>query len=319
MRLMFRLAFVSVVLTSVLAMSYFTPPPPAEPYILAVRVETKDSAQVVVLNEKNEILAKLPTGSTSPSFSPYGELYYASPTMFGNEEKFQIYRLDLDSKEAVRISDGTSNDESPVSSPNGTEVAFISHPVPIRTVKEAAWMIYLMTEAGKNRHLLIPGGPIAQYEPCWSPDGKKLIFVRRSTFQQIKQEKFMRSTLEVYDFAKKTVKDILPRDYLVAYPRWSPKGDLIAFAFLEKGRGRSIWVVRPDGTGAQRLTEGYDDTQPSWTPDGKHLLFSRAQGKKRVICEMDLATLRVRTFLDRIPEFEEKNEELILEFPRLFR
>lgn len=319
MRSVFHLALLSIILILVLALSSAPPPPPAEPYVLAVRVETKDSAQLVILNEKSEIVAKLPSGSTSPSFSPYGELYYASPTLFGNTEKFQIFRLDLDTKEAIRLSDGTSNDESPVCSPNAQVIAFVSHPVPVRTVKEADWMINLMDEDGKNRRLLNPGGPISQCEPCWSPDGTKLLFVYRSTFQQAEQEKFMRSTLEVYDFADKTVKDILPRDYLVAYPRWSPKGDLIAFTFLEKDKGRSIWVVRPDGTGALRLTDGHDDNQPSWTPDGKSLLFSRAQGKKRVICEMDLATQKVKTILDKIPGFGEQNEEIILEFPRISR
>jgi Tol biopolymer transport system component len=41
-------------------------------------------------------------------------------------------------------------------------------------------------------------------------------------------------------------------------------------------RGRDIWVVRPDGTGARRLTNlpaGAFDSQISWSPDGTRLAY----------------------------------------------
>jgi TolB protein len=61
-------------------------------------------------------------------------------------------------------------------------------------------------------------------------------------------------------------------------PQLSPDGSLIAFASgkgMSRG-GSAIWLIRPDGTGATRLTEDPSayDVSPAWSPDGKRLLFS---------------------------------------------
>ncbi len=62
-------------------------------------------------------------------------------------------------------------------------------------------------------------------------------------------------------------------------PAWSPDGRRIAFA---RGRLRyrvprvaSIWTMRPDGTGARRVTRGRLDTDPSWAPNNKRIAFER--------------------------------------------
>jgi TolB protein len=54
---------------------------------------------------------------------------------------------------------------------------------------------------------------------------------------------------------------------------WSPDGRRIAFVDPVVGR-RGIYVSNPDGTDAQRLTEGVNDGWPSWSPDGTTIAFS---------------------------------------------
>ncbi len=54
---------------------------------------------------------------------------------------------------------------------------------------------------------------------------------------------------------------------------WSPDGTRIAFVDPVVGR-RGIYVSDPDGTDAQRLTEGVNDGWPSWSPDGTRIAFS---------------------------------------------
>jgi TolB protein len=58
-------------------------------------------------------------------------------------------------------------------------------------------------------------------------------------------------------------------------PSWSPEGKLIAFASRRDGPSH-IFVVRPEGTGTRRVTNGTrDDDHPSWSPDGARLAFAR--------------------------------------------
>ena len=55
-------------------------------------------------------------------------------------------------------------------------------------------------------------------------------------------------------------------------PVWSPRGDLIAFTKMRKGRFY-IGVMRIDGTGERLLTENYYQEAPSWSPNGRVLVF----------------------------------------------
>ncbi|HEY4485770.1 MAG TPA: Tol-Pal system beta propeller repeat protein TolB, partial [Nitrospiria bacterium] len=54
----------------------------------------------------------------------------------------------------------------------------------------------------------------------------------------------------------------------------SPKGTAIAYTCRVDGRLR-ICAISPDGAKLAQLTDGPgEDESPSWSPDGKHLIFS---------------------------------------------
>jgi TolB protein len=58
-------------------------------------------------------------------------------------------------------------------------------------------------------------------------------------------------------------------------PRWSPDGKQIAFVSGRDGKGH-IFVMRADGTGTRRVTDSAEeDSHPTWSADGKFLVFSR--------------------------------------------
>ena len=61
-----------------------------------------------------------------------------------------------------------------------------------------------------------------------------------------------------------------------ATPVWSPRGDLIAFTKQSRGRF-FIGVMRPDGSGERLLTESFLDEAPTWSPNGRVLMFFRQQ------------------------------------------
>lgn len=43
-------------------------------------------------------------------------------------------------------------------------------------------------------------------------------------------------------------------------------------------RDNSIWIMDMDGSNQRQITSGFNDDMPSWSPDGKRILFERADG-----------------------------------------
>ena len=107
--------------------------------------------------------------------------------------------------------------------------------------------------------------PSIDTSPSYSPDGKYIAFNSdRSGVQQIY---IMRSD-------GSGVKRITHGSGLYGTPVWSPRGDLIAFTKVRKGRFY-IGVMRSDGTGERLLTENFYQEAPSWSPNGRVLIFYR--------------------------------------------
>ncbi len=101
--------------------------------------------------------------------------------------------------------------------------------------------------------------------PSFSPDGKFIAFNSdRSGLQQIY---VMRSD-------GSGVKRITFGNGIYGTPVWSPRGDLIAFTKMRKGKFY-IGVMRTDGTGERLLTENFYQEAPSWSPNGRVLVFYR--------------------------------------------
>lgn len=64
-------------------------------------------------------------------------------------------------------------------------------------------------------------------------------------------------------------------------PRWSPRGDLIAFTQDVGGdENADIFLIAPEGGEPRRFTDtpGAANNEPSWSPDGTQLAFSSNRG-----------------------------------------
>ena len=101
--------------------------------------------------------------------------------------------------------------------------------------------------------------------PSFSPDGKYIVFNSdRSGLQQIYVMRSDGSSVKRITFGKG----------IYGTPVWSPRGDLIAFTKVRKGRFY-IGVMRTDGSGERLLTENFYQEAPSWSPNGRVLVFYR--------------------------------------------
>ena len=107
--------------------------------------------------------------------------------------------------------------------------------------------------------------PDIDTSPSYSPDGRRLVFESdRSGSQQIYVMDADGSNVKRISFGRGRYKT----------PVWSPRGDLIAFTHSYRGR-YSIGVMRTDGSQERLLTESFLDEGPTWSPNGRVLMFFR--------------------------------------------
>ena len=111
----------------------------------------------------------------------------------------------------------------------------------------------------------ITNHPSIDTSPSYSPNNKYICFNSdRSGYQQIYVMKSDGSNVKRISFGKG----------IYGTPVWSPRGDLIAFTKMHKGKFY-IGVMRTNGSGERLLTENFYQEAPSWSPNGRVLIFYR--------------------------------------------
>ncbi len=189
---------------------------------------------------------------------------------------------------------------------NGTQrllVTNVSLAFAPRFSPDGRWILFTMSVAGNaDVYRIAAGGgtpqrlttaPGIDTGGSYSPDGSKIVFESdRSGSQQLYVMNADGSNQQRISFGGGRY----------ATPAWSPRGDLIAFTRM--GGGFRIGVMNPSGGGEKLLTDAWGDEGPSWSPNGRVLLFSRgAQGPsgKSDIWSVDLTgstSRRIPTQLD---------------------
>lgn len=133
---------------------------------------------------------------------------------------------------------------------------------------------------------LVAGGPADDMQPDISPDGKRVVFVsnRAGNNDLYVAPTVGGDAVRLLDWASAEV-----------LPAWSPDGQWIAF-LSSKESDNDVWLVKPDGSGARRLTNSGAEAGFRWSHDGRLITYasSTADGGSAVFVS-DVATGRVRT------------------------
>ena len=186
------------------------------------------------------------------------------------DDNAEIYVMDTDGTDTVRLTKHSVIDSYPAWSPDGTKIAFTSN-----RRNGATHEIYIMDADGKRPVRLTKNNqPVPAYDesPSWSPDGRKIAFASNREGN---------SEIYVMDTNGKNIVQLTRTLAREVTPSWSPDGSQIAYVSRDINADSDIYVMNADGAKPVNLTRNprARNRDPSWSPDGRLIAFeSRGVG-----------------------------------------
>ena len=141
--------------------------------------------------------------------------------------------------------------------------------------------VFLVNPDGSGRRRVIQRPQDITIEPTISPDGQWIVF-ESSVFDAEGPASIWKVRSDGTELRR------LTSGANDRQPNWSPAGDRIVFQRFRR-RHWDLWTIDPNGGSLKNITKTKrrDETDVSWSPDGKRLVFS-ADGPN-----VDIASLYV--------------------------
>ena len=210
----------------------------------------------------------------TPRFSPSAQqITYMSYE--GGRARVFLYNIDTGRKEVLTDTAGMTF--APRFTPDGGSVL-------LSLERYGDSDVYIMNLAQRSLKKLTDD-PAIDTSPSGSPDGRQIVF---------NSDRGGTPQLYTMNADGSGVKRITFGDGRYLTPVWSPRGDLIAFT-KQKGGRFYIGVIKPDGSGERLLTESDLDEGPTWSPNGRVIMFFReALGGDPQLWSVDLTGKNLR-------------------------
>jgi TolB protein len=314
----------------------------AEELVATSAADTVAASSPIPTAMNTPIPSDIPTPIPSPTATPIPE-----PTPLGGGGKiafssdrdgdFEIYLMNSDGTNQIRLTNQSTNDFFPEFSPDGDMLIFFavdpesdpefgefqfvgidgthmgtllglglgghswspdSKSIALAIVTGEGNSEILIGEFGGMPRLLT-SDPAPDLQPEWSPDGKTLAFIS-----------FRYGIPKIYlmDASGNNVRRLTESDRVEIEPSWSPDGTKIAFVSGDNVNTQ-IYIMNSDGTEVTQVTEGpgYNE-HPTWSPDGTMLAFwSNRSGNLQIYTirsdGTELTRLTSNAFNDENPDW----------------
>ena len=173
---------------------------------------------------------------------------------------FQIYTMKADGSDLVRITYGAGDDHDPTWSPHGRLLAYAGTEG-IQVIDVHTEVVHEATGEGFAR------------APSFSHDGNRIAFSNgpdpREGAPQILEITWRQDVLDELTH--------IPGG--AAHPSFSPNGRRIAFVATNSA---ALWLMDANGRRQHRVMKGGAVSSPTWSIDGRWIVFARGSGVRSI-------------------------------------
>ena len=252
-------------------------------YVSETGPATKRVKRLAIMDQDGENHKFLTSGAAmalTPRFSPnLQKVTYMSYA--GSMPK--VYILDIETGRQELLGSFPGMTFAPRFSPDSSKV-LLSYANNGRT------NIYEMDLKRRTSKQLTSGSAI-DTSPSYSPDGSQIVF---------NSDRGGNQQLYVMNADGSDVRRISFGTGRYATPVWSPRGDYIAFTKMANGQFY-IGVMYPDGSGERLLASGYLVEGPTWSPNGRVLMYFRQdKGNSRSNAPVKLYSIDLTGYNERM-------------------
>jgi TolB protein len=243
-------------------------------YFVSTRSGTKEIWAMDYDGQNQHQITHLGSTSLSPRISPDNSRI-AFSSLSNEGWSIRMYSLDLGRMVSFPGGSAGGNNFSPAWSGDGSKIAFSS-------ARSGAPEIWVADASGGNLHQLTAFRR-ADVSPTWNPrSNAQISFVSgRTGLPQI----------YTMDQDGANVQRLTDGGYAIS-PSWAPNGQFLTFSWNRKygpgaPGGQDIYVMDIASKRWMQLThESGSNDFPTWSPDGRHIVFERTVGRRAQIWTM---------------------------------